>query len=97
MTHVVAQLKQKQVVVFFLLMVVIVVSSVAITYVAHMNRRAFNDLQRQLVVKNSAQVEWGQLLLQHSTLTTPKRVERIATEKLDMEAPNPDQIKMVVP
>ncbi len=74
----------------------IAITSIAVTYSAHLNRVLFNELQYEMNYKNSAQVEWGQLLLQHSTLTIPSRIERLATNKLGMKIPKPMDIVMVV-
>ncbi|MGY0217862.1 cell division protein FtsL [Endozoicomonadaceae bacterium StTr2] len=66
----------------------VIVSAVAVVYTAHVNRVLQNALQTEVGKKNRAQVEWGQLLLQHSTLTSPSRIDRLARERLGMEAPS---------
>ena len=77
--------------------VLVVVSAFAVVWSAHLNRQAFDQLQNELMRKNEIQEEWGQLLLQHSTLTAHKRVEKLAREQLDMEAPGKNRIIMVQP
>ena len=43
------------------------------------------------------QVEWGQLLLEQSTWGSYNRVEQLATKKLKMHVPSPNEIVMVEP
>ena len=79
------------------LLLAVLVSGIAVSYVGHENRRLHNTLQQELDKKNKAQVEWGQLLLQQSTLTAPDRVEKIARNELDMEVPGSDRIQVLAP
>ncbi len=80
-----------------LLFVMVVGSALAMTYVAHLNRQAFHQLQTELMIDNDLQEEWGQLLLQHSTLTDPGRVDAIARQQLGMDVPKPSQLGVVKP
>ena len=77
-------------------MLLVLLSGFGVSYSAYENRRLHNQLQQELEKRNRAQVEWGRLLLEHSTLISPGRVERIAREELNMEVPSPGQINMVV-
>lgn len=79
------------------LLVLVVLSGLSVSYVSYENRRLHNRIQQELENRNSAQVEWGKLLLEHSTLTAPARIETIAREKLDMDVPKAEQIEMVLP
>ena len=79
------------------LLMLVVLSGLAVSYSAYENRRLHNKLQQVLDSKNRAQVEWGRLLLEYSTLTSLSRVERLARDELSMEAPQPSSIKMVLP
>jgi len=74
----------------------IIISGLVVSYVAYESRRLHNELQQVLEEKNKAQVDWGRLLLEHSTLTSPVRVERLAREELDMIVPGPSTIEMVM-
>ena len=80
-----------------LLLVIVVLSGLSVAYVAYENRRLNNQIQQALDNRNNAQVEWGKLLLEHSTLASPGRIERIAKEKLGMAVPKMSQIEMVLP
>lgn len=79
------------------LLVLVVLSGLSVGYVSYENRRLHNRIQQELENRNSAQVEWGKLLLEHSTLTSPGRIEKVAREKLGMDVPKTDQIEMVLP
>ncbi len=78
-----------------LVFLIAVVSAFGVTYVSHLNRQAFNQLQTELMRKNALQEEWGQLLLQHSTLTAHGRVETLAREQLNMDVPGKNRVFMV--
>ncbi len=80
-----------------LLLLVVLVSGIAVSYSGHENRRLHNTLQQELDKKNKAQVEWGRLLLQQSTLTAPDRVEKVARNELAMEVPGSARIQVLAP
>ncbi len=77
------------------LLFMVVVSALAVSYSAFESRRLHNVLQKMREDRNQAQVEWGRLLLEYSTLTSPGRVERIAREQLNMKVPGSEDIEMV--
>ncbi|WP_067514680.1 cell division protein FtsL [Endozoicomonas ascidiicola] len=79
------------------LLLLVVISGLAVGYVSYENRRLHNRMQQEFDNKNNAQIEWGRLLLEHSTLTAPARVEKIARSKLGMDVPANHQIEMVLP
>lgn len=80
-----------------LLLIAVVVSALAVSYSAYESRRLHNQLQQALEQRNRAQVEWGRLLLESSTLTSPGRIEQLARDKLNMATPQTSQIEMVMP
>ena len=80
-----------------LLLLLVILSGLSVGYVSYENRLLNNRIQQELENRNSAQVEWGKLLLEHSTLTSPGKIERVAREKLDMDVPKSSQIEMVLP
>nr|WP_329602139.1 cell division protein FtsL [Sansalvadorimonas verongulae] len=79
------------------LFVIVVISAFGLTYVSHLNRQAFNQLQTELMRKNALQERWGQLLLQHSTESAHSRVEERAREELNMEVPGKKRVILVTP
>ncbi|WP_293268931.1 cell division protein FtsL [Neptunomonas sp.] len=77
------------------LVVLIVFSSLAVTYAAFQYRLLFNKQQVFVQQWDEFQVEWGQLLLEQSTLGTNNRVEQVARKQLKMMTPQPDMIEIV--
>ena len=80
-----------------LLLLLVIIAGLSLGYVSYENRRLNNLIQQELENRNRAQVQWSKLLLEHSTLTSPGRIEQIAREELDMAVPNNNQIEMVLP
>ena len=72
-------------------------SAIAVVYVTYLNRQAFNQYQAELNRKNKTQEEWGQLLLQYSTLTAHGQIERQAVNQLGMELLHKDKVILVEP
>ncbi|WP_257263062.1 cell division protein FtsL [Endozoicomonas sp. ONNA2] len=79
------------------LLLLVVLSGLSVGHVSYENRLLHNQIQQELENRNSAQVEWGKLLLEHSTLTAPGKIEQVAREKLGMDVPKNSQIEMVLP
>lgn len=80
-----------------MLVLAVFCSAMAVVYVAHLNRQAFNQSQTELNHKNKMQEEWGQLLLQYSTLTAHGQIERQAVSRLRMEMLHKDKVILVEP
>lgn len=80
-----------------LLVLAVFCSAVAVTYVTHLNRQAFNQYQAELNYQNKAQEKWGQLLLQYSTLTAHGQIERLAVNQLGMDVPHKGNVILVEP
>jgi len=67
-----------------ILLLAVAVSAVAVVYSKHSGRELFIELQGLTNERDSMDVEWGQLQLEQSTLTTQGRVEREARGQLGM-------------
>lgn len=78
-----------------ILAVVVLCSAMAVVYVKNTERSVFSDLQSARRDASHLQVEWGQLLLERSTLATPARVQKIAQSKLGMSLPNPKNVEII--
>jgi cell division protein FtsL len=78
-----------------ILVVLIVCSALAVTYAAFQYRNFFNQQQVLVQQWDGFQVEWGQLLLEQSSLGANNRVERVASKQLNMIAPQPGMIEIV--
>ena len=83
--------------VLFVMLLVLMVSATAIVLVSFESRLAFQELQQQLELKNDIEVKWGQLLIEQSTLGVDDRIERKASEELDMKVPDWSNVVVVQP
>ena len=72
----------------------VVATAVGIVYSKHMGRELFIELQALGNERDRMDVEWGQLQLEQSTLTTQGKVERAARDQLGMV--NLSATKMVI-
>ena len=79
------------------LLVVIVVTSLAVVYSRHQERKLFIELQALGYEKDDMDVEYGQLQLEQSTLTTHGKVEHAARTRLGMMSPAPQQVQIIKP
>lgn len=75
-----------------LLMLVTVVSAVGVVYAKHKSRKLFVELQQLEGQRDNMNIEWGQLQLEQSTLTTHGQVERIARDRMNMHIPEPQSV-----
>ena len=84
------------VVIRLILLVTLVLSSAfAVIYVKDMNRRLFGEVQYLQYSRDRLHIEWGQLLLEQSTLATQSRVQSVAQQQLDMIVPQQRDIIIV--
>lgn len=75
--------------------VLVVLSAVSVSYSAYQTRRLVGEFQQLQNLRNEMEVEWGQLLLEQSTWGSFNRVEQLASKRLKMIVPEPNQIVMV--
>jgi cell division protein FtsL len=80
-----------------LLLVAIIVTSLALVYSRHQDRKLFIELQALGYEKDAMDVEYGQLQLEQSTLTTHGKVEQAARTRLGMTIPAPQQMQIIKP
>jgi cell division protein FtsL len=81
----------------FLLMLAVIGSSIGVVYARHEGRKQFVKLQTLVSDKERMDVEWGQLQLEQSTLTTQGQIEHAARKRLGMINPLPGQIVILEP
>jgi len=67
-----------------ILLALVLVSALGVVYTKHQGRTQFVELQALREARDSMDIEWGQLQLEQSTLTTQGQVERAARERLGM-------------
>lgn len=77
------------------LLMLVLVSGVWVVYLTHRDRVQFNELQVLRDQANELDVEYGQLLIEQSTLGLGGRVEQRAAEFLSMQIPEINKIVMV--
>ncbi len=80
-----------------ILLVAIVATSLAVVYSRHQDRKLFIELQSLGYDKDAMDVEYGQLQLEQSTLTTHGKVEQAARTRLGMVNPSPQQVQIIKP
>ena len=79
------------------LLLLVIMSSVSVVYAKHQSRKLFVELQALSEARDNMDVEWGQLQLEQSTLTTQGQVERAARERLGMVNLSPGNRVIVRP
>ena len=80
-----------------LLWLAVLGSAAAAIYCKHRSRELFVALERLNARRDNLDVEWGQLQLEQSAWSTHAFVERIASTKLHMASPPPQQIEVLAP
>jgi cell division protein FtsL len=75
----------------------VVATAVGVVYSKHTGRELFIELQGLANERDSMDVEWGQLQLEQSTLTTQGKVERAARDQLGMVNLAADNMVIVKP
>lgn len=78
-----------------LLMIVVLLSGLAVIYLADINRRMSITVENAMSVQNQLHTEYGKLLLEQSTWSSQARVQSLAAEKLQMQAPANNQVVIV--
>lgn len=82
----------KQLCALMILVLSVFLSALAVVYITNEHRIAFGKLQQLEKKANQLQLQWGQLLLEQASLSTPARVEQLAVEKLGMKLPTEKEI-----
>jgi cell division protein FtsL len=78
-----------------LLLAVVAGCALALVTSQHKARRLYVELQQEQERAKQLEVEWGQLQLEQHTWAMHGRVEKIATEKLNMRLAAPSRIQVV--
>ena len=79
------------------LLLLVVASSVGVVFAKHQGRELFIELQALANERDNTDIEWGQLLLEQSTLTMNGQVERAARDQLGMVNLAADNMVIVKP
>jgi len=70
----------------------VVLTAIGVVYAKHHSRKLFVELQALQAERDRMNVEWGQLQLEQSTLTTHGQVERAARDRMGMQIPAPQSV-----
>lgn len=70
------------------LLTAVLLSALAVIYSTNSYRQTLSMVEIEEQQTHALQLQWGQLLLEQSSLATPARVEELATGKLKMTLPN---------
>lgn len=73
-----------------------VATAMGIVYTKHNSRMQFKSMRTTQKAIDNANVEWGRLQIEESTLARFGRIEDLASRKLGMRMPEHSEIKMVL-
>ncbi len=79
----------------FILMAGLIASAFAVVIDKFEYRQAMIGEQKAQQENERLRVEWTQILLEHSTLASPNRVEQVATKELGMITPTAETIQVI--
>jgi len=79
-----------------ILLIASLVSAVLVVTTAHKTRLLTAQREQLVLERDALDIEWRNLILEENALGDHSRVERIATEKLQMQHVDPSQEKIVV-
>lgn len=71
------------------------VTALGVVFTKHQSRMQFKELRAVQQSIDNANIEWGRLQIEESTLARFGRIEDIAARKLNMRMPEHSEIKMV--
>ena len=82
---------------FGALVVLVMCSALGVVYTKYESRKLFAQVEELQKKRDEMNVEWGQLLLEQSTLASHSRVETLARTQLGMIMPPPGDVVIVRP
>jgi cell division protein FtsL len=77
--------------------VLVVGSAIGVVYAKYESRKLFVELEGLRDHRDALETEWGRLQLEQSTLAAHGRVERLASDRLNMRQPRPDEVVVIAP
>ena len=80
-----------------LLWLAVLASAAGAIYCEHRGRELFIQLEALNARRDNLQIEWGQLQLEQSAWSSHAFVERVASTRLHMAIPAPQNIEVVSP
>lgn len=73
----------------------VIVSGVALIRAEHDARQLFAELEELNREQDRLQIDWGRLQIEQSTLASHSRIESLARERLELDAPDAGQVVVV--
>lgn len=80
-----------------LLLLILIACALSLVSSQHKARKLYVELQKEQELAKQLDIEWGQLQLEQSTWAMHGRIEKIATEKLNMRVPPSSRVQIVPP
>lgn len=78
------------------LFICIIITAITVVTTAHHTRLLTAQREQLVLERDALDIEWRNLILEENALGDHSRVERIATEKLQMQHVDPSQENIVV-
>ena len=78
-----------------ILVLIAIICAIGVVTSQHKARKLFSELQQEQALAKQMDVEWGQLQLEQSTWAMHARIEKIATNYLEMQVPDSARIQVV--
>lgn len=75
----------------------VLASAIAVVRARHEARALFVQLEQLSAERDRLNIEWGQLQLEQSAWSNHGFVERVASERLRMTLPRPQEVRIVAP
>ena len=75
----------------------VLASAIAVVRARHEARTLFVQLEQLSAERDRLNIEWSQLQLEQSAWSNHGFVERVASQRLHMTLPDPDEIRIVTP
>jgi cell division protein FtsL len=80
-----------------LLWLAVLASAVAVVRARHESRTLFVELERLSAERDELNIEWGKQQLEQSAWSNHGFVETVASERVHMKLPKPDEVRIVAP
>ncbi len=80
-----------------LLWLAVLASAIAVVRARHEARTLFVQLEQLSAERDRLNIEWSQLQLEQSAWSNHGFVERVASERLRMTLPRPEEVRIVAP
>ena len=80
-----------------LLWLAVLASAIAVVRARHESRTLFVELEKFNSQRDELNIEWGQRQLEQSAWSNHGFVERVASDRLHMTLPKPDEVRIIAP